>query len=722
MTTAARRRRPFDTHSSSCPEDKDQFLGSTQLLRSGSTTRPTIATTFRRKRPHHVSESDGEEQGDHDEEDPSNGGVDFRFLVLQTGTILFLICIVLYLIFTHFILIRESELDYIVADDDAAAGVQSHQMPAHEDPSYVAEEQTFPPFNFTLKQERYYLDDAYTIAEKRNNKKYTLFWQSAEGLRNRFSQRYGNAQKDAARWILQNAYTTISNSTNKTACRLLDAKDQQRTFRIAFGGYSVTAGRGNTFAQSYPLVMESILSTIFSTAGIDFSVTNAAIGGCPSFPYGWCMENFWGRDVDVVSWDYAMNEAGGPVSGLDAYVRHAMQLPRKPFLIVKDTSLMSGNRKELLQDLHRAGVLSDALILHSDAAARPFLDRDNEERPEGFKDWRVFGAPPGAPGQVLHHPAKKEHEFMAWLLSMYLLSALELVMLHEEQPFLECKKIEKNDISFPAPRRADNTTKEWHHLFYGDKTTSMDGSTSYKVPHLHCRTSFEPIVAGDLSSLVVAGALGDQLDIMLPRSMMYYGRAWVMDMSAEEKRAKQKLDVFGGLGFVDSKKAYYGIYASGSLHLFLPVVKDHRSPPRTGDLALNWFRSLVFCEVNERRDPDACHTVQDVSYTIGGSSNTNATWIDEAGSMFMGKKICVYLNIPRDARLSRRSDALTSSSNTTGDFSSSSSRQVVWVPGRLNGTNEDEVGLAVEVRVTNLRIAKREQACSVSHVVWEVAR
>eukprot|EP00984_Skeletonema_dohrnii_P032179 scaffold25748_cov67-Skeletonema_dohrnii-CCMP3373.AAC.3 len=88
---------------------------------------------------------------------------------------------------------------------------------------------------------------------------------------------------------------------------------QQAEFVMAFGGYSVTVGRGNHFEQSYPFIMEKILAPILALPplGVKLVVRNSAIGGIPSFPYGWCLPNFLGEDADAVSWDYGMNEGNG---------------------------------------------------------------------------------------------------------------------------------------------------------------------------------------------------------------------------------------------------------------------------------------------------------------------------------------------------------------------------------------------------------------------------
>lgn len=86
-----------------------------------------------------------------------------------------------------------------------------------------------------------------------------------------------------------------------TANRILEAHKEKRPFKIAFAGYSVTVGRGNYFHQSYPFVLEKIIKEPMKLLGVELEVRNAAIGGIPSFPYGWCLQNFLGADADVVS-------------------------------------------------------------------------------------------------------------------------------------------------------------------------------------------------------------------------------------------------------------------------------------------------------------------------------------------------------------------------------------------------------------------------------------
>ena len=191
---------------------------------------------------------------------------------------------------------------------------------------------------------------------------------------------------------------------------------------------------------------------------------------------------------------------------------------------------------------------------------------------------------------------------------------------------------------------------------------------------------------------------------------MFYNRGWVLDLSDGEKKAKLKLDRFGGLGFLDSKKAYYALRTSRTLlRLLLPFYPERLGDaPKIGDHATNWFKSVAWCEVNEKRLPAACKTETDVHFQIGGVNVTDKLAMDAPGSLYLGKKVCMYLAVPDKARLANRK--ILKQSET--------SRLIV--PVHLNDEVRDEqVGLVIEATVTNQHIIKREDACSVSHVVWE---
>jgi hypothetical protein len=655
----------------------------------------------------------------------------------------------------------------------------------HQQPEGVATLPPWPAVNLTARTLHW---DAFALAEQHQHivqalprvgsDTMDLFWNAAKALRQEFTERYGN--EPTARALLDRGLTlyehdprheesqkphnhqhhpSIPTSLQATACRMQSAQRADRPFRLAFGGYSVTAGRGNTFAQSYPFVLERLLHTPLHLAGMDLHVHNAAIGGCPAFPYGWCLAEFLGtppqQDAppDVVSWDFAMNEAGGDPAGLEAYLRRLVQThqgtARIPQLLVRDTYLAEP-RRTLLQNYSLW--FPDALTLHTDPAAAPYLKLAEGVRPVGFQQWRKFGGPPGAPGQAIHHPAVAEHQLMAYLLAIHYLAALELVVLQKDLAgddtrhplYLSCPSdvahtslsVDKGVHSpLPAPftwpsDAALSQQPSWQSLFVGD------AARDWQMTPVSCRTTFEPIVSGDLSSLVVAGSVGEDLDILKPRSKMFYNQGWTLDLAHEEKQAKKNLLRYGGLGFIDSKKAYYGIEMSGWLRLLLPPeTATEETGPQKGDLASRWFRSVVLCEVNEKntnshlRDDKAtkCRLDQDVEFRIGGVNATASVQaITAGGALYLGKKVCIHLAIPSEARITTDTDLLQKAANESAAAAASNSHGHSHLQQQLppqirlpERSVQPVVGLAVEAWVRNPHIIQIEQACSISHVVWE---
>jgi len=161
---------------------------------------------------------------------------------------------------------------------------------------------------------------------------------------------------------------------------------------------------------------------------------------------------------------------------------------------------------------------------------------------------------------------------------------------------------------------------------------------------------------------------------------MYYNKGWVLDLSEAERLAKRKLDRFGGLGFVDSKKAYYGIYNSGPISFHLPLEQA-----ADGDKVA--LKTVVICQVNERqRDLDACQPDKHMAYWIGGQNVSQAAMMDAPGTLYLGRKLCIDLTIP---------------------------------DGAIVTIFEGQTGVNVTAQVTDEHIMKKELACSISHVVWE---
>jgi flagellar basal body-associated protein FliL len=222
-------------------------------------------------------------------------------------------------------------------------------------------------------------------------------------IRSTFNERYNVVDENDGRSVLDGAGLLEKGlhsfgSIDDTARRILEASEAQRPFVMAFSGYSITVGRGNFFNQSFPFVAGGILEKPMQQIfGIPLTVRNAAIGGIPSFPYGFCLEHFLGSDPDVISWDYSMNEGGRDASILEAFVRQATaQLPKRPMIIMVDTN---GLRMNTLDEYTHRGWLKDAIAIGKKDVLNEkeiFGDKSNptpeEKLPVGFQNWNEFGS------------------------------------------------------------------------------------------------------------------------------------------------------------------------------------------------------------------------------------------------------------------------------------------------------------------------------------------
>lgn len=557
-----------------------------------------------------------------------------------------------------------------------------------------------------LQSDAFGMHDRFAKDNSNNYKQNDEFYDEVSRLKKQFTSIYGG--ENAARCLIHSGVTTFTASDDKymsavdnnfdtydipsgmkhTAYRILSARQQKRSFKIAFGGYSVTVGRGNYFNQSYPFVLERLLSKPMEKLGIKLDVRNAAIGGVPSFPYGWCFDSFLGDDADVISWDYSMNEAGGVADGLEAYIRQGLSMKRQPMLIVKDTSTsIAQKRYNLLQQYVDKGFLKDPIVLSIEDTINTFLNVKVDYMPAGFRDWRKFGAPSGSSGQSSHHPGVKEHELYGWLLTMHFVAVLELVayfISHESETrdlLIDDQKL------LPQLIHGRNISpSDVFSLFYGQPVS--DQSSSWKMNQIYCRTSFDPILKNDLRDIIVSGVTAEEVDIMLPKGAKMYNKGWVLDLGDDEKKAKKKLERYGHLGYIDSKKAFYGIKASGPLEMFLPCIdRDDIEIQSSSVFATECFKNIVVCEVNDKHSKGTeCNLNNDLSFIVGGLTSQDVKPVNATGASYWGRNICIRVGTPSESLLSKS-----------------------------NGL----VGLSLAISVASTSVMIRSGSCSVSHVVWE---
>ena len=531
-------------------------------------------------------------------------------------------------------------------------------------------------------------------------------------LKESFYERYGG--KDEANDLLRKGVFSFGDQSEMhthMGHRFLQAAAKNVNVKFSFGGYSVTVGRGNHFSQSYPFVVQRVLSDLISYIwDIKLDVQNAAIGGIPSLPYGWCLKNFLGDDSDLVSWDYGMNE-GSTTHALESYLRHSMTLLNKPMFLMLDVNV---RRKRILEGYVKSGAIVDPVAINKDKLINPrFLKMSNEERPEGYKDWDKWGSPNGSPGQSRWHPKYKEHELLGWMIAMHILdgikAAVEIMQSDEKwKSTYEPKSgvpVFMENVELPAPISKE-TENGLESILYGNFVSNDEQNKIWRMNHVSCRTSFLPVVAGKLDSIVVSGTSKVDEDPMKERDEKAYKNGWVMDIGKVERDTKRKVEKVGGMGYIDMKLALYGIPESGTLRLWLPYEGEphpHKHDKEDHENATHYFsKKIIICEVNEKRQSKfhECDMKSDVSFTIGGEPSKSVIPIKSVAS-YLGKNICIQVEIPPDAKITKKADL--QSDNIT----------------ELSESTQDDVGLTVDINVTGKNVSRNGGPCSISHVIWE---
>jgi len=485
----------------------------------------------------------------------------------------------------------------------------------------------------------------------------------------------------------------------RTADRLIRAKEENRSFVMAFGGYSITVGRGNFFQQSYPFVMENILKDLVQRGlKMNFTVRNAAIGGTPSFPYGWCMSNLLGDDADVVSWEFGLNE-GRDADGLESYVRHAMSMPHSPkFLLMDNLKGRRNQRFDILKSYADNGANIDSLVIDYETAVKSFVDKnvvkESFKNLNGFNRWNEWGGKDGCPGKNSWHLKLQSHELIGWLLAMHLIDAIEIAIDvgkdKEGREHLRTTSLPPlpRGRNLPDPVSKFDSSKSGSSLRFGVKSSGSPlTNETWKMNTISCRTSYDPILSGDLKDIVLSGMV-EHKDILYDRTENLFEKGWVLDVGLLERNTKIKVDKCGGLGYIDMKKSLYGLASSGPLMMKIPWQNAEKSLsglPIEGDAASRWFKSLTICEVNEKRKGNPCKIDRDISFDVGGARVSKIDVLSFTGVKYLGQEICFSIDIPPDAKVTKHG----------GEFI---------------------IRFDASVQNTDLNY---EGACSISHVIWE---
>lgn len=242
--------------------------------------------------------------------------------------------------------------------------------------------------------------------------------------------------------------------------------DGQSSFTWVTGGDSAAAGHGNLFSQSYTMVLEATAREAFRTVGINFVAKNYAMGGYVSAPeLALCMESIYGSDIDVLMWDFGLQEADDRV-GL--WGSRAAVHPTKPILFAMETvdspvwtnqflqmeangmgTILMDHKKGMSEIRHRVddsttgeggkphipstlrnyrcnGSVEGVISCNNDPMrfGRCYMDTD-DAKPCIEAKFKTKKKCMDAKHQSSWHPGWKEHYLRGRLLGVYLVDALE---------------------------------------------------------------------------------------------------------------------------------------------------------------------------------------------------------------------------------------------------------------------------------------------------------
>jgi hypothetical protein len=144
------------------------------------------------------------------------------------------------------------------------------------------------------------------------------------------------------------------------ASKIMKAMKDERKFVVAFGGTSITAGHDNYYNQTYTEEFRRLVGRMFSHAHAPIEIRNIAHGANPHIPYVNCVEEFYGKDADVVSIEMKVMskarqtgkkkkkddptsttsisnfEPSPPAAMTEMLIRNALMMPNQPAILIAD--------------------------------------------------------------------------------------------------------------------------------------------------------------------------------------------------------------------------------------------------------------------------------------------------------------------------------------------------------------------------------------------------
>lgn len=118
-------------------------------------------------------------------------------------------------------------------------------------------------------------------------------------------------------------------------------------FVVAFTGSSVTAGHDSLYSQSFPSLLQEIMTPALAALGVSFESRNSALGNNPCFPYDVCVHMFVGDDADLVHWEQSYNCGFGDKSVfIEQFIRQSVLLPSRPIVVLSGSSTANWHARD----------------------------------------------------------------------------------------------------------------------------------------------------------------------------------------------------------------------------------------------------------------------------------------------------------------------------------------------------------------------------------------
>jgi hypothetical protein len=263
---------------------------------------------------------------------------------------------------------------------------------------------------------------------RRGGENNSEFWSEAGRLLGRFRDRYSADSERAARNVLQRSLSELEpgKTVHKWARRLQHR--QRNGLSIVVLGSSAAAGIGNYREQSYPFLLESLLTDVAQSIGWNLSVQSVTFQDTTEFPLTWCLADHYllTESPDVVVWDFGASTSSAAGRRLEAFIRYTSTLWREEPPLYVFRGIVSAEQWAILQHYTEHNVLQAALLLHEEHAAAGMLELPSEaSRPTGFSEWDKYGVTTntrlkssGRP-EAAPLPGLQQHEFIAWLIEQF---------------------------------------------------------------------------------------------------------------------------------------------------------------------------------------------------------------------------------------------------------------------------------------------------------------